>query len=643
MNNIHKTFRAGLALAAGLVAMYSCTDTWDDHYGESAVNTSSYAGTLMQALEEQAPDFAKVVKAYGYDRELASDNFYTVWAPVDGSFQLSDYIDENGNRVADSTEVVKFFLKSHIARFAFSLGKEDQSVSLLNEKLVEMKADGEFGNSQLLKKNISTHNGVLYTISAVNPYSYNLFEMIEKQYKSDQTEGKETNSLYAYLYDNKYNKDSLIEDKSVYRGYDENGNKIWVDSFLLRNNTVLKNIRSEIYEEDSSFIAILPSAKAWQERYNIAKSLLKFNPSEDERTPGACDSLQRHYANNFAMTDLFYNKTNNEHWQDSLVSTNYGSSSWWNNKYYAKMPKFLHPDREINDILAKSGEPYVCSNGDAYLVDEYPMSVTEQFFRPRYISLGRGIINLDLDKNGKTMFTKNVNESFSTNLGTFTTTVLDTITGETYTSERESYRYLRVEPSTGTANPIVAFNISNSLSGVYDIFLVTCPIWLDSYNTSSSTDVLDLRPYRFYVNVIERNDKGVYPTSGERLKNPADGSNYFVTSSQVFKDTTDISKGVLVNDTLYIGSYDFKNSYYGRNEAGALIQIQSQISSKLTKEYSRKMLLSTLILRPRGYHSGEGDDKIILLPTAYKGSDSENKPKNGGYSKKYKVTIKKDK
>ena len=80
MNNINKTFRAGLTLAAGLVAMYSCTDTWDEHYGDFAANENSYPGTLMQALEDKAPDFAKVVKAYGYDRELASDNFYSVWA-----------------------------------------------------------------------------------------------------------------------------------------------------------------------------------------------------------------------------------------------------------------------------------------------------------------------------------------------------------------------------------------------------------------------------------------------------------------------------------------------------------------------------------------------------------------------------------
>ena len=131
MNKIKNTFRAGFAIAAGLVAMYSCTDTWNDHFETAAV--LNYDGTTMQALEEKASDFAKVVKAYGYERELASDNIYTVWAPANGSFELSDYLDANGKMYADSVDVVKEFIKNHVARYAISLNGEDQSFRLMNE------------------------------------------------------------------------------------------------------------------------------------------------------------------------------------------------------------------------------------------------------------------------------------------------------------------------------------------------------------------------------------------------------------------------------------------------------------------------------------------------------------------------------
>lgn len=612
MNNINNTFRAGLTLVAGLAAMYSCTDTWDEHYSDFAANENSYAGTLMQAIEDEAPDFAKVVKAYGYDRELGSDNFYTVWAPVDGSFNLSDYVDEAGNRVADSTEVVKQFLKSHISRYAYSLGKNDQKFTLLNEKTITLFADGKFGDTQIEKKNISTNNGVLYTIAEPNPYAFNLFEIIAREYKADQTEGKDTMSLYSYLYDPKVNKDSLIEEKSVYRGMDENGEKIWVDSFLLRNNTILKNVDATVYEEDSNFIAIIPSVRAWQERYRIAERLLNFNPSEDTRTPGTCDSLKRHYANQFAMSDLFFNKNANEHWQDSLMSTIYRSGAWYNHKYYSTMPKDMPEDKFINDILAKSGTPEECSNGDAYLVDEYPMGVDEQFFY-RLDVTGRYGINSDLDTKGTGKFTKNVNTAFKTTNGTYSYKWRD--------QQQKTYKYsfVNIEPSSGSANPIVGFDVDNNLSGLYDIYLVTCPIWMATPPTGDLTpeviELQDTRPYRFYVNVFEREDKGEYPNSGVRLKNPADGTNYFVThGNTIFKNPED-STELAINDTLYIGEYEFKNAYYGRSDNGVVIQLQVQITSKQTKEYSRQMLISSLILKPRGYKNDEGD--TVLFPHAY--------------------------
>ena len=171
MNKIKNTFRAGFAVAAGLVAMYSCTDTWNDHYDATAM--LDYNGTTMQALEEKAPNFAKVVKAYGYERELASDNVYTIWAPTNDGFNVSDYLDSNGKMIADSAEVVKEFIKNHIARYAISLNTVDQTFSLMNEKRGSFTSDGQFGIAKVIpgQTNISCKNGVLHLIDAASPYS----------------------------------------------------------------------------------------------------------------------------------------------------------------------------------------------------------------------------------------------------------------------------------------------------------------------------------------------------------------------------------------------------------------------------------------------------------------------------------------
>lgn len=604
MNNIKNTLRAGFVAVAGLVTMYSCTETWNEHYDGTA--SLGYDGTTMQAIEEKAPDFAKIIKAYGYERELSSDNVYTIWAPANNSFKLSDYLDEQGKMYADSAEVVKQFIKNHIARYAISLSPEDQTFSLMNEKRGIMTADGKFGTATITESNLACKNGILHIINSASDYSYNLFELIKKQYDDDDFSGKDTLSLYAYLYAPENNKDSLIEDKSVSRGVDENGDKIWVDSFLLRNNTVLKNVDAELYDEDSLFIAILPTAKAWAERYKLAESLLVFNPYEDTRSEGACDSLKRHYANTFAMTDLFFNKNANEHWEDSLKSTNYIGYPWWEHIYYSKMPKNMPEDKELNDILAKCGSVIPCSNGDGYIVDEYPMSITEQFFKKISVRANSATINQDLDAGGTPAFTKNTSGTFRSTFGTFTFTMTDSA-GFVISRTVENYNYVDIVPSSANANPKVAFEIPNTLSGTYDMYLVTCPIFLNQNYSNASVDEIDARGYRFYANVFERinakKNMGSYPDKyTKRLENPDPEKSGSVFETEGLQVT---EKGVVVNDTTYLGRYTFQNAYYGRNEEGVLIQIEANVPSKQTSVFSREMLISSLILKP--HVEGEED------------------------------------
>lgn len=588
--------------------MYSCSDTWDDHYN-AGLSALKFNGTTMQALEETAPDFAKVVKAYGFSRELSSDNTYTVWAPADGSFELSDYVGANGERVADSAEVVNDFIKNHVALYPLSLTPKDQSFSLLNEKRGSMTSDGMFGHIKIdeQKNNISCQNGIIHLIESPSPYAYNLFEMIAKQYKDDPEDGKDTLSLYAYLYDEKVNKDTLIENKSVSRGVDADGNKIWVSQYLEKNNTVLKNYDARLYEEDSLFIAILPSAKAWGERYKKAASLLQFNPSEDNRAAGTCDSLTRHYANSFAMTDLFYNKNANEHWEDSLKSTNYYNSwhgvvDWTQHVYYSKEPKYMPEDKEINDILAKCGEPVECSNGTAYLVDEYPFSAVEQFFKKIKVTASDGAVN-KLGSGDNWTYTKGVQKSFGARSGIFVSSI------PTYDEEgeqtgvdqkRQNYRFVDFVPTSG--NITVGFNVPNTLSGLYDIYIVTCPMWLASDFNNIDMAEWDVRPYRFTATIIERENEGKnigqFPTKGKTLENPdpidEKQKTIFLSQGMIYDDAGHI----IVNDTTYLGQYQFKNAYYGRADYGVIIQIASSILSSQRKDFSNEMLISSIILKP---------------------------------------------
>lgn len=599
-NNIKNTVRMGVMAVAGAAAMISCSDTWDDHYNAAPVTV--YDGTTMQAIEKNAPDFADVIKAVGYDRELASDNVYTVWAPQ--SFNKDSVM---ALVATNPKAVLERFVKNHVARYTVSQNGSDQKVSLMSSKLAMMTADGLFGSTQLIADgaNLSCTNGVLHLIDTNLPYQNNLFEQIEAMHNED------TDSISLFSYLNIWNKDSLDEEKSVSRGVDENGEKIWVDSVTIRNNTMLNNIDALVYREDSNYIAIIPSAKAYEKRYNIAKSLLVFNPVENQSsTRGGtyvCDSLQERYANLFAMTDLFYNKNANLDPADSLMSTQYFiktadkkrvlGNNWPNNLYYTQEPNWGMPrDKEVNDLLAKCGTPVDCSNGDAYLVDEYPMSVTEQFFRKIYVTASSGTIDQTTDDKGATIYTDNMGNTTS-EIGTYDVYKTDTIWNEedgsilridsTFVGIQDYYFY-DIPPLNQNARPNVAFQLRNILSGTYDLYIVTVPIWAKNFGLiTGKTPEDDPRAYYFRANIFEQNENGSYPRNGTALTPPAGSGSgrYFIT---------DYTNPI---DTLYMGEYTFKHAYYGRPETGVLLQLQMTASN--TSLYSREMLISGFILKPK--------------------------------------------
>lgn len=104
----NKYICAVLAGAAMLVA--SCTDF--DDYNEAYTGDGNAASTqtLWQNISanENLSEFASLLKKAGYDEKLKGSQFYTVWAPVNGTFGYDDIA------AHDSTWLVQRFLNSHI-------------------------------------------------------------------------------------------------------------------------------------------------------------------------------------------------------------------------------------------------------------------------------------------------------------------------------------------------------------------------------------------------------------------------------------------------------------------------------------------------------------------------------------------------
>lgn len=214
-----------------------------------------------------------------------------------------------------------------------------------------------------------------------------------------------------------------------------------------------------------------------------------------------------------------------------------------------------------------------CTDGTLYFIDKLDDNIVADFkdrFHPVTVELQTNslAVNRDLDSFGRERFTKNV-------LTAFNSIACDESWGVPYNS------LLDIEPFSAVANPIVGFNIPEPLwNKTYSIYAVFARISaLDPEHVDDEES--DKRPYRFYTCVFEQDEKGEYPNMGVRLKNPADGTNYFVTNAENLVDT------------LYLGDYRFNGL------GSTIIQLQTQITSKMTKDYSRRMLISKIYLIPK--------------------------------------------
>lgn len=175
---------------AFLSAMFvgtSCTEEWDDHYTDNGANTKN--GTILEYIKADAglSDFYEVVDALGCaDSLLNQSRAYTLWAPVNGTFDKQELLD---NIAAGKREwVLQRFVKSHMADYlkpASGAMDENNFILLLNEKMVVFAGDYQngysFDNLEVVADscNIRLSNGIIHKIRGSVNYALNLWEYLE--------------------------------------------------------------------------------------------------------------------------------------------------------------------------------------------------------------------------------------------------------------------------------------------------------------------------------------------------------------------------------------------------------------------------------------------------------------------------------
>ena len=579
---IKKALSLGVLAFAGLFALYSCADKWEDHY--ETVQGETYQGTLFDYLEsqsEQLSDFAEILKAVGYDYNLSSDQMFTVWAPVNGSFDKEALLTmiENG----DKERVIERFVQNHVALYSISLSPNAQDVTLQNSKVIKLStaAEAKFGDCEIVKSNVACKNGVFNIIAAENIYVPTIYEIMEDDFKeyllaNPDLNPKEVVSMMSFL--DAYNADSLDESKSVFLGLDMSGNRVYIDSVMIRNNTILKMLDALVYEEDSTYWTIVPTVEAYQQRYEEAKKFLVYNPSVNAVSPIMADSLQNRYANLFAMRDLFYNINANEYYTDSLKSTDYSSLSWKEHVYRG--------DPFGSEGILANAEVVECSNGNIYKVNEYPFSIYDQFFKEIPVSLNNYLVD-NTPGNTKNCTMDPVPTGRAIHMDE---------TGKVWNLD-----YLHLIPSTNLVQPQVTFKITGTLSGTYDLKLVTLsPRFLIQGTMNEEEVAANDKLYKFRVNLFQRNDKGEMPAKATTLYVPG-------TKTRDF-ESHPLTELATPYDTIDICPITLDHCYYGRDEAGIMVQLVTNVSSSLLKNgYSREMLLHKILLVPHVEEEESGE------------------------------------
>lgn len=262
-NNILKMVAVGFTLAAT-----SCSDFAD--YNSVPNTGDAHAGnTLLQNIQEneQLSDFVKVLQKTGFDKTLSAANSYTVWAPVNGTYNVDEVL------AMDSATIVKQFLNHHVAQYKYQTtdassaeGGELHVVSL-NDKKHDFTSS-QFDGVAMDITNQPSSNGIMHTIKGVSPFFDNVYEKIE------HLNGCDSIKAYVKQYDETY-----LDTRNSVIGPLVNGKQTYLDSvFKTRNNVVESIMRAKLSDEDSTYTMLCLTDEAWNEVLPKVKKLYKYVP-----------------------------------------------------------------------------------------------------------------------------------------------------------------------------------------------------------------------------------------------------------------------------------------------------------------------------------------------------------------------------
>lgn len=625
MSNKYMNWLSGSLLSA--VVLTGFTACSDDHFDIFSSGTSSESIWKNMTNQADLSNFRSVLErtitmrnssdknsTQTYAQLLDKNQVMTVWAPKDGTFDVSrwnSYLDKaTAYRSAGKLDSALYynglvqyqFVNQHIANYTYESNPADQSLRLLNNKLAIYNAGSKTFNKISLDPVVPTvpsSNGTLHVLDGFNAYAYNIYDML----------GAESNLSEIYSYIASQNVKKFSASASTAGGIDEKGNVQYVDSVYYTSNKFLNECGAAISNEDSIYVAVIPSNSCWPNAIAQISKLFHykssyayqwsqsgrdfvFKGSNAQKVNG--DSLQNVNARALIMNNMFYtvsrfptiSKTDSAGINNAMQMADTLKSTAG---YYITNTNTPH----ANPIFA-GATPKRASNGYIYEVNSYN-------YKPEYSFQTAISFDAESTYSYYAASTMKDGDSPASNIVSLTDENTDSVvvnspvvywdaasnaaSSSAYpitlpTGNVSGKTYLRMQRNTATPDNYVDFKLFNVLSGKYDVYAGILP---SRVNVNDSTYLGEGVQEQIIFGASLLDDQGNILTSVSKVAPPQ-----------------------AINVVKLFSDYKFENCYsglpltYGSTDNRTFARLRISLPSQRVAKACNALNIDYIVLVPKG-------------------------------------------
>lgn len=582
-------------MLAATLAATSCSD-FDDYNEVPAEASVEATQSLWEAINsrENLTEFAALVKKSGYDKELSSSRFYTVWAPINGMI-------DSKWATLDSATLRFQFIENHIADYNHYISAPvNERIRTVNEKSYTFAGTRDmatFGDIGIFKSNIAGVNGVMHLLDGEAVYRPNLYEYLKGE--------KDNNTLAAYVmgYENE-----ILDEKNSVLGPIIDGIQTYEDSVMVITNAYTERINALLSDEDSTYTMIIPTNEAWDEAYSKIKNTVNYGNGTIKSTCHYMDNVTHRTVEVTAEVDAAYlsDSLAKRYLTDHLVFSNTNNYNKWlmsgadpaknDTLYSTRNKKFSSP---LEVFAYQQGEPIKMSNGEGRIVSKLNYSPWE-WYKPVSGSMNYAAYqNFSVPRN---VTVRSLREDLSK---------IVNFSGADFTMEFIPNVNFTLFDGTLTSDRNVFFNLVGVRSASYRVYCIVVPPDADLDHASYEPDP-EMKQSLFNASLSYYN-----PTTGRIsdhyfLRTSPDGTTKKPSASSATRVGETEGDYAFFNelgriDAVYLGDFTFPASYYNiqSNDVSKdqvccpTLTITAPRQSRDAREnYTRALRISGIVLIP---------------------------------------------